>query len=130
MKEMFIILLLWFCISVQAQYNSSLNKDLSQTTNAYIYKATSGCVLISSIEGLNIFNGLSNRVYRSITHGIFGNIIQSPFFEDSTGKVWFTTYEALNCYNPRLDNLDYMFMVSSSGDTIKENYIAFHLEGN
>lgn len=130
MKKIFVILLLWFYVSVQAQYNSSLTTDLSQTTNTYIHKSSSGYVLISSIEGLNIFNGFSNRIYRSITHSLFGNIIQSPFFEDSTGKVWFTTYEALNYYNPRTDNLDYMFMISSNGDTIKENYSAFHQEKN
>lgn len=61
---------------------------------------------------------------------MYGNNIQSSFFEDSTGRVWFTTYEALNWYIPQIDDLDYIFMVSLKGDTLKENYQAFHLEGN
>ena len=40
-----------------------------------------------------------------------GIISKAGFLEDSTGKVWFPTYEALNYYNPETDNIDYTFMV-------------------
>src|SRR5687768_13497362 len=59
-------------------------------------------------------------------HTICGSNIQSTFFEDTSGVVWFTTYEALHFYDPKIDNLKYYFMISPSGDTVRENYKAFY----
>ncbi|MFZ1676745.1 MAG: hypothetical protein WAT91_05700, partial [Saprospiraceae bacterium] len=42
---------------------------------------------------------------------------------------WFTTYEALHVFDPVKDDFDYYFMVNSCGDTLKENYKAFWLDG-
>jgi len=105
-------------------------QGLSQNTNSYIFQSSYHQTFISSTEGLNVFDGLSTKVYRPATHNMYGQNVQSICFSDSIGRMWFTTYEALNYYNPRIDDLDYMFMISSNGDTIKENYSAFHLEGN
>ncbi|MBP9135221.1 MAG: hypothetical protein KBF75_14435, partial [Saprospiraceae bacterium] len=123
-----------FTTNISAQINENFNfnhiSSISQLSNYHLFNTSNKKVLISSTEGLNIFDGLNVKIYRPSTHRMYGYNIQSPFFEDSDGKVWFTTYEALNYYDPRTDDLDYMFMVSSREDTIKENYSAFHLEEN
>lgn len=106
-----------FTTNISAQINENFNfnhiSSISQLSNYHLFNTSNKKVLISSTEGLNIFDGLNVKIYRPSTHRMYGYNIQSPFFEDSDGKVWFTTYEALNYYDPRTDDLDYMFMVSS-----------------
>ncbi|HQW24727.1 MAG TPA: hypothetical protein PLV75_02135, partial [Saprospiraceae bacterium] len=80
-------------------------QTLSQNTNTYLFQSSGHQIFVSSTEGLNIFDGLSTEVYRPATHKMFGLILQSKFFEDNAGLVWFTTYEALNYYDPRTDDL-------------------------
>lgn len=104
--------------------------SLSQNTNLYIYESSEKLVYISSTDGLTIYNGLQSTVYRPSTHQMYGYNVQSPFFEDSFGKIWFTTYEALNYYDPKIDSLGYFFMMSKAGETLKENYKAFYIDGD
>lgn len=114
-----------------SQSNISTEINLSQNSNYFLCSAQiSNSIFISSTDGLNIYDGLQTKVYRPSTHHMYGYNVQSNFFEDSTGKVWFTTYEALNFYDSKIDDLNYYFMISSSGDTIKENYKAFYLDNN
>jgi len=115
---------------LNSQSICSSNLELSQNTNTYLFHSSRHQIFVSSTEGLNIFDGLMTEIYRPATSQMVGLILQSSFFEDSAENVWFTTYEALNWYNPRTDDLNYMFMISSAGDTIKENYSAFHQEKN
>lgn len=128
----FVFALSCLCIPLGLRAQISFNhlNDISQNTNYSLYKTSYNTVFISSTDGLNIFDGLTTNVYRPATHNMFGLIIQGKFFEDTTGKVWFTTYEALNYYDPGRDGLNYFFMISLDGDTLKENYRAFHLQGN
>ncbi len=104
--------------------------EVSQNTNYYIHTTSDKKVFISSTDGLNIYDGQHTRLYRPSTHNMHGYNIQSPFFEDAAGRIWFTTYEALHYYDPAIDDLIFMFMVSDKGDTLKSNYKAFHLEGD
>ncbi len=53
---------------------------------------------------------------------MYGYNIQSQFFETSLEEVWFASYEALNVYKPRSDDLEYYFILNSKGDTIKSDY--------
>ena len=85
---------------------------------------------LSQHTNLFVYDGLNTKVYHPVIRHMYGQNLQSNFYGDSIGRIWFTTYEALNYYDPRTDDLDYMFMISSSGDTIKENYCTFHQEGN
>jgi len=101
----------------------------SQNSNIYVYHSPNLQVtFISSIDGLNIFDGIHVRTYRQSTHHMYGYNIQSNFFEDRSGLIWFSTYEALHAYNPLTDNFEYYFMISSCGDTLKENYKVFWKE--
>lgn len=77
------------------------NSELSQADNLHVFKDSRGLVWISSQSGLNCFDGKNVRVYQSETQtagGLFGENIQSGFFEDRDGNLWFTTYEAVNCF--------------------------------
>lgn len=98
----------------------------SQNTNSYVYHSPDLHVtFISSTDGLNIFDGINVRTYRQSTHKMYGHNIQSNFFEDQTGLVWFSTYEALNVYDAATDNFQHYFMVNTCGDSLKDNYKVF-----
>ncbi|MEM1320043.1 MAG: triple tyrosine motif-containing protein [Bacteroidota bacterium] len=110
-----------------------LSKDqgLSQSFNSYIFKDSRGFVWISSLDGLNRFDGQRVRVYKpdeeddtSLTH----NMIVSPFFEDVEGNLWFATYNAINCYLRQKDHFMSFYLKDAGGQTIKEDYYVFHLD--
>ncbi len=134
MKPFYLLCYLLLCVAgaatCQVNYKWFSSINASQNTNRYIYHSTLNQVFISSLDGLNIYDGLETKAYFPGTHHMYGNNIQSDFFEDSTGKVWFATYEALNYYDPFRDDLDYTFMVDSFGDTLYQDYRAFQLSGN
>ena len=53
------------------------------------------------MDGLNFFDGQNIRVYKAgdeKDYSLVDNNIQSPFFEDKEGNVWFSTVEAVNCF--------------------------------
>jgi signal transduction histidine kinase/ligand-binding sensor domain-containing protein len=134
MKTMYIFLLLLISIAGtatgQAKYKWFSSISLSQNSNYYIYHSSRNQVFISSRDGLNIYDGQQVKSYRPLTHNMYGSFVTSTFFEDTSGHVWFSTYEALHCYNPITDSLDYVFMTSSQGIKDTANYTAFHLSGN
>ncbi len=77
------------------------NNGLSQTINAYVYQSRKGMIWISSIDGLNRFDGQEIKVFKPIAGdptSIAGTIIQSPFFEDLSGNIWFSTEKGVSTY--------------------------------
>lgn len=104
----------------------SNEQGLSENTNAFIYKDKMGFVWLSSIDGLNLFDGKKIQVFKqnfTDTFSIGGPNIQSSFFETQNGNIWFTTYESLNCYN-RIRNKFYKYYLNKNGT----GYHAFYLE--
>ena len=94
----------------------STENGLSDATNAFVYKDKMGLVWISSIDGLNVFDGRRVVVFKPDerdSFSIFGSNIQSPFFETSDGDIWFTTVEAINCYRRRQSHFEHYFLASS-----------------
>ena len=89
-------------------------KGLSQTYNAFVVKDSYGWVWISSLDGLNLYNGTSVKLFRpnpeDTTRSIFGSNIQSSFFEDGRGNVWFTTESSLNCYSRTTGRFEHFFL--------------------
>jgi ligand-binding sensor domain-containing protein len=83
-------------------YILSTEQGLSENTNFFIYKDTQGFLWISSTDGLNRFDGRTIKVYRpdpqEPLHSMAGRNLQSEFYEDAAGDLWFTTEEAINCY--------------------------------
>ena len=111
-------------IDIQAQYILSNHIDnLSQNTNYYI-NAFDGLVYISSIDGLNVFDGGHTYTYLN------GANVQSNIFVDLVENIWFTSYESLHIFNINSDSIENIILVSTSNDTLRSNYRAIHLEGS
>ncbi len=134
MKPWYIFAFVYFfalgTILGQAKYKGFSSISVSQNSNYYIYQSSRNQVFIASFDGLNIFDGQETRTYRNLKDHMAGNKMSSPFFEDSSGIIWFTTTEAIHYYNPTTDSIDFLFMVSSDGDTLRTDHAAFHLSGN
>ncbi len=77
---------------------------------------------ISTLDGLNITNGINTKIYKQSTHNMIGNILQGDFYKDEDGNVWFTTYNALHKYMPEKDNFEVFQLPNSKGDTITSDY--------
>ncbi|MBI5914459.1 MAG: histidine kinase [Bacteroidetes bacterium] len=106
-------------------------QGFSQSFNHYIYHDTEGFVWISSTAGLNRFDGLRMKQYRSTpgdSTSLAGDIVHSPFFEDKRHNIWFCTYEGIHCYNRKQDNFQQFFIKNEKGADIKEEYYVFFLE--
>ena len=104
---------------------------LSQGTNAYIYQDSRGFIWVSSLEGLNRFDGKSVKVYKSVPgnpNGMRDNLVTSSCFEDASGNLWFTTYQGLNCYLRDRDEVIGFQLERADGSLLMEDYAAFHLE--
>lgn len=74
---------------------------LSESTNSFLHMDEERTAWISSLDGLNRFDGKKVEVFRPNSEsgkGIKGGDIQSPFFENGKGDIWFTTAEAVNWY--------------------------------
>ena len=74
----------------------------SQDYNYYLYQDNTGFVWISSVYGLNRFDGTKVRRYyhaESSETALLDDNIQSPFFEDCEGGIWFSTVTGLHRYN-------------------------------
>ncbi|MCB0836755.1 MAG: hypothetical protein KDD99_08860, partial [Bacteroidetes bacterium] len=107
------------------------DNGLSEATNAFIYKDSRGFVWMSSLDGLNRFDGLNVKVYKPRSgdpHSLDGNIITSSFFEDKDANLWFTTYNAIHRYNREKDHFDIFRLKNDAGQEISEDYYAFHLD--
>ncbi|MEM7512086.1 MAG: hypothetical protein AAF388_14225, partial [Bacteroidota bacterium] len=84
--------------------NISAETGLTASTfNLYISRDSEHYTWISSITGLNRFDGLRNRQYLaedSLENALADPIIQSPMFEDAEGNLWFNTSTAVQRYSP------------------------------
>lgn len=127
-------LLLLFVLSVEKAHSQlhfnhlSTANGLSQNTNVFIHKDRQGFVWISTVDGLNRFDGQSVREYRPQAgnpRSLVGGNMQSPFFEDENGNLWFGTYGAINCYHPKTDDFT-SFQVNINGAPFTESYYVIH----
>lgn len=78
----------------------------SQSYNHYIFKDSRGFVWVSSMSGLNRFDGREVRTYRHDdrdTCTLSDNQIEGMPFEDSAGNIWVSTNTALHRYDPFQD---------------------------
>ncbi|MEM8907579.1 MAG: hypothetical protein AAGD05_07015, partial [Bacteroidota bacterium] len=80
---------------------------LSQSDNASFYlDQLLGYAWIGSTGGLNRFDGKSVRVFKpepQDSNSIQGVSMQGGIFEDDQHRLWLTTDEAINCYDPQED---------------------------
>ncbi|MCC6752723.1 MAG: hypothetical protein IT266_01935 [Saprospiraceae bacterium] len=107
-----------------------VRQGLSQASNWYVYKDRRGFVWISSVNGLNRFDGQRVEVFLPDPEkpdGLAGENVQSTFFEDSAGNIWFTTFDAVNVYDWRCGSFRNHVLADSAGTPVK-GYRAIHLE--
>jgi anti-sigma regulatory factor (Ser/Thr protein kinase)/streptogramin lyase len=141
---MFRLLIISFSLFVwqhsQAQGNDwhfhhlNVQNGLSEATNFYTYKDSRGFVWISSVSGLNRFDSRQVRVYQpdlADSTAIFGQNIQSPFFEDTNGDIWFSTYEGINRYIRQKDCFEHFVLKNKDNQPVL-GYTVWELdaEGN
>lgn len=100
---------------------------LSQGVNNFIYTDTKGFVWISSLNGLNRFDGKNVVIYKPQLQDKLslpdGNI-QSQFFEDKKTNIWFSTHAGLVCYNRKLDGF-HSFLYKNKQKTHFDYMLAF-----
>ena len=101
-------------------------QSLSQNSNYYLYHSSNNQFFIGSLDGLNVYNGRENKIFRPSSYSMLGANIQSEFYEDLRGQVWFTTYEALHAYDPEKDKLIYNQFVDLNNDLIDVDYRIIH----
>lgn len=103
----------------------------AQGYNFYVFCDSQGLVWISSIKGLNRFNGHQVKSYHSDfrdSTALFGENIQSRFYEGADSYIWFCTYEAIHRYNRQQDHFEHFFVLDDKGLPVEEDYNVFHLE--
>jgi ligand-binding sensor domain-containing protein len=116
------------------QFNQiASDKGLSESTNDFVYKDHLGSVWISSLEGLNRFDGRRIKVYKSDakdSRTLYDSNIQSPFFEDNNRDIWFTTVNSIHTYRRKYDDFNRYFINYKGGIFNNAEYTAFFLEQN
>ena len=106
---------------------------LSQSINAYIFHDSHGFVWISSIDGLNRFDGNEVKVYREIpgdSTSLRGKNIYGSLFEDDLGNIWLTTLRGLQCYQRASDDFKQIELKDENGAVIRKVVKLIHKEGS
>ena len=113
---------------------SSLEGLSSPKYNYFIHQHSDGKIWISSITGLNEFDGRKVQInvpdQNDSTSLVSPRASFSDIFESPTGDLWFTNVEAIIKYNPRNDNFERHYITDIKGDTILPEYIWMHLDVN
>jgi len=116
--------------SFQFFHRLSPNEGLSQGSNAFVFQDSRGFVWLSSIDGLNRFDGKSVKTYKADgQNGLAGNIIAGNFFEDSSANIWFATHEGIHCYLRKKDRFEHFQLLDAQGKKIEQEYFVFYLDG-
>ncbi len=105
---------------------------LLDETNSFVFRDSRGFVWISSMTGLNRYDGNHIKTYKSANKAasareMFGSPIQSSFFEDKNGDIWFCTYQAINVYRRKKDQFEH-FCFKVGVQEIQNEYYVFHLD--
>ena len=109
----------------------SQEDGLSQSFNSFIFKDSHGFIWLSSLDGLNRYDGQQVKVYKHSEEdstSIYDNTINSSFFEDKQQNLWFASYNAINCYIRSQDHFRNFRLKNAKGEEITEDYYAFHLD--
>lgn len=107
----------------------TLQDGLSEASNPAIFLDSKGFVWISSVGGLNRFDGTEVKVYTDNPDdscSMKGNLMTGSFFEDTSSMIWFTTMSGMNAYNWNTDCfLHYDIPTGTESDA---GYYAFYLD--
>ena len=83
---------------------------LTEPCNTFIYKDSKGFIWISSLNGLNRYDGHTVKHYwsdKKDKRALQEGAIQSEFFEDSQSNIWFCTINYLHKYDRGTDGFEH-----------------------
>lgn len=107
-------------------------QGLQDLNNAFVKKDSKGYIWISSFEnGLIRYDGRSFTTYKADptdSTSVAANHITGPCFEDENGNLWFSSYDAINCYVRKRGIFRTYRIRDSEGKELKNFYSAFHLD--
>jgi len=119
---------------IQLSFQHLSQEDgLSQSFNSFIFKDSYGFVWLSSLDGLNRYDGQQVKVYKHAEEdstSVYDNTVNSSFFEDEQHNLWFASYNAINCYIRDQDHFRSFRLKNREGKEITEDYHAFHLDND
>jgi ligand-binding sensor domain-containing protein len=98
---------------------------LSTTTNYHIFQDSYNKVWISSLNGLNCFDGHQNTIFKSIPGDdctLKDNNIQSGFQEDDYHNIWFSTYTSVEYFERKSGCFKHFFLKDSLKNAIAGYY--------
>ena len=105
-------------------YQLNKSKGLSsQNFNLHIFKDARGLIWISSLNGLNRYDGKEITTYvhdSNDPNSLADNHIYSDFFEDDSSNIWFSTLKAVHRYNRKWDNFTRFNLDTVAIDGVKE----------
>lgn len=107
------------------------NDGLLGNVNAFLFKDSRGFLWVSSMQGLNRYDGQRVRTYThdaNNPNALLNSNIQSEFFEDKNGDIWFCTVEAIHVYRYKQDHFDRFQIKDKQGQLITNLYQVFHLD--
>ena len=105
------------------------NSGLESQYHVFLNNDTHGFVWISSVEGVYRFDGLSIKKFPPQNYPeILGINIQSNFFEDSRGDIWFSTMKGVNRYQYFDDSFQTLRLKKNDNGYIENDYALFCIE--
>lgn len=139
-KNGLISFLIFFHLMLLGQTNptlwfQSISPDIgfSQAYNYYIFHDSEGFVWISSMEGLNRFDGQRVKLYEAVkgdSTSLLGRNVHGDFFEDEKQNIWFSTTKAIHQYHRKTDHFSHYHLKSNPLDSLKKDYHTFAFEEN
>ena len=92
----------------------------SQTYNHHIFQDSDAFIWINSQLGLNRYDGQKIITYKATddTLSLLDNGLNSPFFEDSSNKLWFSSRRAIYQFDPVWQTFTPFSLVPQTIDTI------------
>ncbi len=97
----------------------------SGSWNYYILKDSKGFIWVSSINGLNRYDGQRVKQYlidETDSCALSHNNIQGRIFEDSSGDIWFCTVDAIHHFRRQEDCFDKIWLSNEKGERIQSDY--------
>lgn len=99
-----------------------LSSQSVQNTNFFITQSKSHQTHFSSLQGPINYNGAIHQFPFQQDQNHIGDNIQSNFFEDSTGNIWYSTYEALHWQDKVRGTLSWVQFKDEHGQVISSDY--------
>jgi signal transduction histidine kinase/ligand-binding sensor domain-containing protein len=111
-------------------HHLTVEDGLTQGTNHFVYKDSKGFIWLSSLSGLNRYDGREVKPYRynpDDSTSVYGQFVQSPFFETADQNIWFSSFDGLNCYDRKQNKFRHFILKNENGGQVYNLYL-FHLD--